>query len=136
MTNVILYVAAGSAAVYLGYLLFERLQLSLAKHRSLRGHARMARRVARILPFYEYDETRFFRSDDPPADIEDGREKGKQPARVEHGREHWRYIVFGDAPTDGCVNAVPQYLPLRDHSPFRPARCAGSVENAMCGFAS
>ncbi|MCA8955572.1 MAG: aminotransferase class III-fold pyridoxal phosphate-dependent enzyme [Planctomycetes bacterium] len=76
MTNVILYVAAGSAAVYLGYLLFERLQLSLAKHRSLRGHARMARRVARILPFYEYDETRFFRSDDPPADIEAKRRAG------------------------------------------------------------
>ena len=37
------------------------LQLSRAKHASLTGHSRMARRVARLIPFYEYDEARFFR---------------------------------------------------------------------------
>jgi glutamate-1-semialdehyde 2,1-aminomutase len=43
-----------------------RLDLSLAKHRSLTGHARMARRVASLIPFYDFDEDRFFRSDDAP----------------------------------------------------------------------
>jgi glutamate-1-semialdehyde 2,1-aminomutase len=33
-----------------------RLALSRAKHRSLAGHARMARRIAALMPFYEYDE--------------------------------------------------------------------------------
>ena len=47
----------------------RRLELSRAKHRSLTGHARLARRIASLIPFYEYDEHRFFRSDDPPEDI-------------------------------------------------------------------
>ena len=33
-----------------------RLQLSRAKHRSLSGHSRMARRFASLVPFYEYGE--------------------------------------------------------------------------------
>ena len=40
-----------------------------AKHRSLAGHARMARRIAALVPFYEYDEARFFRSDDAPDEV-------------------------------------------------------------------
>jgi glutamate-1-semialdehyde 2,1-aminomutase len=46
-----------------------RLELSKAKHRSLSGHARMSRRVASLIPFYEYDEHRFFRADRPPEEI-------------------------------------------------------------------
>jgi glutamate-1-semialdehyde 2,1-aminomutase len=41
----------------------SRLELSRAKHRSLTGHARMARRIASLVPFYEFDEAEFFRSD-------------------------------------------------------------------------
>src|ERR1700719_3286707 len=47
----------------------HRLQLSKAKCGSLDGHPRIARRVASFVPFYEYDEKRFFCSDDAPADI-------------------------------------------------------------------
>ncbi len=43
-----------------------RLALSKSKHRSLSGHARMARRLAAMVPFYEYDERRFFRADEAP----------------------------------------------------------------------
>src|SRR5262245_17201682 len=46
-----------------------RLALSKAKHRSLTGHSRMARRVAAMVPFYEYDERRFFRADNPPETV-------------------------------------------------------------------
>ncbi len=46
-----------------------RLELSKAKHPSLTGHSRMARRVASILPFYEYSEDRFFQADRAPADV-------------------------------------------------------------------
>jgi glutamate-1-semialdehyde 2,1-aminomutase len=53
-----------------------RLQLSLAKHRSLTGHARMSRRLASFLPFYEYDEDRFFRADDAPAEVAATRREG------------------------------------------------------------
>jgi len=53
-----------------------RVALSLAKHRSLAGHARLARRVARLIPGYDYDETTFFRADDAPPEIEGRRRAG------------------------------------------------------------
>ena len=49
--------------------LLLRLQLSRAKHRSLAGHARLGRRLARLMPYYEYDEAQFFRADDAPEHI-------------------------------------------------------------------
>jgi len=49
--------------------LSRRLALSSAKHPSLPGHSRLARRLASLAPFYEYDEAEFFRSDDAPDDI-------------------------------------------------------------------
>ena len=53
-----------------------RLELSKAKHPSLTGHARMARRVAALVPYYTYDENRFFRSDDAPTQIAERRREG------------------------------------------------------------
>jgi glutamate-1-semialdehyde 2,1-aminomutase len=47
----------------------KRLELSQAKHRSLAGHSRLARRLAGFVPFYGYGEDRFFRSDDAPEEI-------------------------------------------------------------------
>jgi len=53
-----------------------RLQLSRAKHRSLTGHSRMARRFAALVPFYEYDESQFFCADTAPANIAAARRAG------------------------------------------------------------
>lgn len=47
----------------------ERVQLSRAKHRSLAGHARLAKRVARWLPGYSYGPDRFFRADGAPDEV-------------------------------------------------------------------
>ena len=54
----------------------HRLELSRAKHLSLTGHSRMAKRVARLIPHYEYDETRFFAADGAPDEIVQLRRKG------------------------------------------------------------
>ncbi len=43
-----------------------RLQLSKAKHRSLAGHPRIARFVGSLVPYYQYDEARFFSADAAP----------------------------------------------------------------------
>ena len=43
-----------------------RLELSKAKHRSLAGHARIARFVASLVPFYQYDESQIFKADGAP----------------------------------------------------------------------
>lgn len=57
-------------------LLGPRLDLSRAKHRSLAGHSRLARRVASFVPFYEFGEHDFFRSDHPPEAIATQRRDG------------------------------------------------------------
>jgi glutamate-1-semialdehyde 2,1-aminomutase len=53
-----------------------RLQLSRAKHRSLTGHSRMARRFASLVPFYDYDDSRFFRADAAPEEVAAARHAG------------------------------------------------------------
>src|SRR5215813_13313805 len=69
--------ALGAAALLLLLAkLRRRLQLSMAKHRSLTGHARMARRIAALIPFYEFGERQFFRSDDAPDEIAERRRAG------------------------------------------------------------
>jgi glutamate-1-semialdehyde 2,1-aminomutase len=47
----------------------RRLALSRAKHRSLAGHSRLARRIARLVPGYAYDEREFFASDGAPDEV-------------------------------------------------------------------
>ena len=54
----------------------RRVELSLAKHPSLGGHTRMARRVARWLPGYAYGEQRFFDSDGAPPAVQAQRRAG------------------------------------------------------------
>jgi glutamate-1-semialdehyde 2,1-aminomutase len=54
----------------------RRIELSKAKHPSLTGHARMSRRVAALVPFYEYGESRFFCSDGAPDDVANRRRDG------------------------------------------------------------
>jgi glutamate-1-semialdehyde 2,1-aminomutase len=54
----------------------RRLQLSRAKHPSLTGHTRMARRIARQIPAYAYDSRQFFRADDPSEAVALAREAG------------------------------------------------------------
>ncbi|MEM7205699.1 MAG: aminotransferase class III-fold pyridoxal phosphate-dependent enzyme [Planctomycetota bacterium] len=68
-TQVWLYVIGVPVALCLGYRLYHRLRLSKAKHRSLTGHSKMAKRVAKLLPFYEYGEERFFACDGAPEPV-------------------------------------------------------------------
>ncbi|HQR83394.1 MAG: glutamate-1-semialdehyde 2,1-aminomutase [Polynucleobacter sp. 24-46-87] len=55
---------------------YTRLQLSKAKHPSLAGHSRMAKRVARLIPHYSFTEEEFFRVDGAPQHIARLREMG------------------------------------------------------------
>ena len=45
----------------------QRLQLSLAKHPSLTGHPRMARRLARLIPAHRHEAADFYATDGAPA---------------------------------------------------------------------
>ncbi|HUD87210.1 MAG TPA: aminotransferase class III-fold pyridoxal phosphate-dependent enzyme, partial [Xanthobacteraceae bacterium] len=76
-TTTIAFYGLGAAAVATSLVtLSRRLELSQAKHRSLAGHARLARRLAALIPFYDYDEARFFCSDDAPNAIVSRRRAG------------------------------------------------------------
>src|SRR5215470_8871368 len=69
-TPALAFYGLGAAALATSLLTLQRrLELSKAKHATLTGHANLARRLASLVPFYAYDERRFFCSDDAPEEI-------------------------------------------------------------------
>jgi glutamate-1-semialdehyde 2,1-aminomutase len=55
---------------------WARLQLSRAKHPSLAGHGRLAKRLARLVPPYAYRDHEFFAVDRAPEDVARARRDG------------------------------------------------------------
>src|SRR5437660_1206693 len=49
---------------------------SRVKHRSLTGHSKMSKMVARLVPHYEFDIDDFFRSDGATAEVATRRQDG------------------------------------------------------------
>jgi len=102
----------------------RRLELSLAKHPSLTGHSRMAKRVASLVPGYAYDEARFFGADGAPPDVQARRRAGfmrladqlntrhaKSIALTRQAREHLPDLQF-----TGSYRVPYQFSPyLRQH---------------------
>jgi glutamate-1-semialdehyde 2,1-aminomutase len=77
VTKTVLFCVLGACVLaLLARKLQLRLQLSRAKHRSLTGHSRMARRFAGLVPFYDYDESQFFRVDAAPEHVAAARREG------------------------------------------------------------
>jgi len=73
------YLLAGAGAASAAAILARvrrRLQLSRAKHGSLAGHVRWSQRIARLVPFYDFDEDTFFSSDAAPRDVAERRRTG------------------------------------------------------------
>lgn len=68
--------AAGAGSIAFLAAAKSRLDLSRAKHRSVAGHARWGKRIARFIPFYEYGAAAFFRCDGAPEDIACRRQLG------------------------------------------------------------
>ena len=71
--TIALWGLTGVLGIALAMRIIERLQLSLAKHPSLGGHLRMAKRVAKWIPGYSYDEAKWFAADAAPQAIADQR---------------------------------------------------------------
>jgi glutamate-1-semialdehyde 2,1-aminomutase len=76
MMSSLALVAAGATAAALIVSGKTQLDLSRAKHRSLGGHVKWGKRIASLIPFYEYDRAAFFRSDAPPEPVIRQREAG------------------------------------------------------------
>jgi len=73
-------IAAGPVMAGGGAWLFvkarARLALSRAKYPSLAGHARWSRRIAGLIPYYAFDDDRFFRCDGAPDAVAERRRHG------------------------------------------------------------
>ena len=90
---VLKYLAAAAVAGFLLHRARRRLQLSLAKHRSLAGHSRMAKRVAGLLPGFSYAEDRFFAVDDAPSEVEGRRRAGFRRLAQQFAERHPQSIA-------------------------------------------
>jgi glutamate-1-semialdehyde 2,1-aminomutase len=66
-----------AAVLALGFIRgWRRLELSVAKHRSLVGHPRMGKRIAGMIPLYEFTADQFFSIDGAPPEIVESRRAG------------------------------------------------------------
>ncbi|MFY8119415.1 MAG: aminotransferase class III-fold pyridoxal phosphate-dependent enzyme [Roseateles sp.] len=79
----------------------RRLQLSRAKHRSLAGHSRMAKRIAGLIPGYAYDEARFFAADSAPEAVQARRRQGFSALAQALAQAHPRSIAATEAARAG-----------------------------------
>ncbi|MBV8063841.1 MAG: aminotransferase class III-fold pyridoxal phosphate-dependent enzyme [Nevskia sp.] len=75
------YVVVAILGLLLLRKIFIRLQLSRAKHPSLSGHSKMARRMARLTSFFDYGPGRWFSSDLAPEDVAGQRRAGLERLR-------------------------------------------------------
>ena len=66
---VIIYLVVVVISLWFANKVRVRLQLSRAKHGSLRGHSKWSRRMARVVPFFSYDNQAFYNSDGAPESI-------------------------------------------------------------------
>jgi len=67
--DIAVYSAAGLGLLWSGSLIKQRIELSLAKHGSLAGHPRNAKRIAAMLPRYHYNEAEMLGADGAPVDV-------------------------------------------------------------------
>src|SRR5262245_4801065 len=98
----------------------SRLRLSRAKHPSIGGHARLAKRLARLVPYYEFDEDRFFDSDEAPPSIVDVRRRAFARLAERLGAQSTETIARGEAMSLGIsdlqfTSAYRVPFPYRAH---------------------
>jgi len=131
----------GYAAGTLGLLLLlhklqRRLELSRAKHRSLTGHSRMARRFARLVPFYEYGEDEVFKVDGAPEGVAAARRAGFMRLAALFAERHRKTLALSREVIDGVSD---MQFTARYRVPFQFSRFVrehlklGSFVRSSCG---
>jgi glutamate-1-semialdehyde 2,1-aminomutase len=69
MNSIFVYGALAILVPFVMFKLHRRLQLSRAKHPSLRGHPRIAARLLKLVRFYSFSEDELFSSDGAPENV-------------------------------------------------------------------
>ena len=116
----LLYIIAVIAGCLLLRKAYIRLHLSQAKHPSLRGHSKWSRRIAKLVPYFEYGEDRFFCSDGAPVEIARQRRDGIDQLRRRIGQTSPGSQAFSESLEDSIsdvrfTNAYRVPFPFRRH---------------------
>jgi glutamate-1-semialdehyde 2,1-aminomutase len=82
------YSLAAMASAWLLLRIYRRLQLSFAKHPSLAGHPRSARRIARLLPAYRLQLPALVAADGAPPTVQATRSTGLERLAAEFERRY------------------------------------------------
>jgi glutamate-1-semialdehyde 2,1-aminomutase len=104
----------------LGRFGLSRLRLSLAKHRSLRGHALWSQRLARLVPFYSFGPDEFFGTDGAPPEVQERRRSGFERLARRFREKAPRTLALSDeierrVSDAQFVNRYRVPFPFRDH---------------------
>jgi len=102
----------------------RRIQLSRAKHRSLAGHSRIAKRIVSLIPGYAYDEAEFHACDGAPPEVVARRRASLQRLSALYGERFARSVAstalarqtISDLQFTGSYRVPFQFSPhLRQH---------------------
>ena len=114
----------------------RRIQLSRAKQPGLVGHARMAKRAARLVPNYALDEEQFFAADGAPAEIATRRREGFHQLAALYRSRFAKTAAYTAAIADGIpdIRFTSTYRVPFPFSPIvREHLAAGSFYQAAQG---
>jgi glutamate-1-semialdehyde 2,1-aminomutase len=100
-STIALIITAAAGLGFVAPLAWRRLELSLAKHPSLTGHSRMAKRVAAWLPGYAFDEQRFYDSDGAPAEVAQQRQLAMRRLSRLYAERYARTLALTEATREG-----------------------------------
>jgi glutamate-1-semialdehyde 2,1-aminomutase len=92
--NYISYFVLILLGVYLVSRLATRLQLSRAKHPSLRGHSKWSRRIAAKIPYFTYADSDYFSTDGAPNYIAQLRRIGMQKLQDNLAKQSVKTIAY------------------------------------------
>jgi glutamate-1-semialdehyde 2,1-aminomutase len=101
MKSVALFGAGGILALGSLGKVKARWELSRAKHRSLAGHPRTARRIAALLPSYQYSDAQALCVDGAPRDVVDLRTKALDELVQQFATRYAKSVAAGTSVVDG-----------------------------------
>jgi glutamate-1-semialdehyde 2,1-aminomutase len=110
--NYIIYFVLIIFGCYLVSRLLTRLQLSRAKHPSLRGHSKWSRRIAAKIPFFSYTDSEYFSTDGAPNNIAQLRRVGMQKLQDNLAKQSAKSLAY-------CESIEPSISDVRFTSHYR-----------------
>ena len=130
------YIAGGIVAVWALNKVKRRWELSRAKHRSLAGHSRWGKRLAALVPYYEYDEAKFFCADDASVEIVQTRRDGFKRLTELYATRFSKTVAFTKDVSDGIsdLQFINRYrIPYQFSHYVRERLSAGSFMQSSSG---